>query len=115
MGLKLLLKMLGVVGLVVLVAIILAVSGVRQASYIGLLVPLGLFAFVIYKFKKEGVVAILYVLGGLFILSSILLNYAEEVRYISLIIGAAIVGSARFLAKIWKVELFRGKKVKKNL
>ena len=117
MGLKLLLKMLGFVGLVLLIGIALASLGVSsaQASYVGLLIPLGLFAFIIYKFKKEGVVAILYFLGGLFILSSILSGYSGIVLYVLLIIGVVMSGLAYLLAKIWEVKLFKKKEVKENL
>jgi hypothetical protein len=80
----------------------------NDIAYLGLLVPLGLFAFVIYKFGKEGLVTILYLIGIFFIYGGI--TYRDlEGKLIILAIGVILFLAGYFLGKKWNVGIYKPK------
>lgn len=126
MGLKLLLKMLGITTLVIVLLVATSLVVGTSITYLAILVPLGLFAFLIFKFGKEGVVAILFFVGILFIFIPILSDllgyfiFAPILGYflgfepfwlylIGIIIGVILIAIAFLLRKIWGVKIFKKK------
>lgn len=109
--LGLLLKMLGIIFLVIVVLIVVSISTGENSSYIALLIPLGFFAFLIFKFRKEGLVSILYFIGGALILSAILNHFLGILQFLdyltSLIIGIIFSAIAFLLGKFWNVKIFK--------
>jgi len=77
----------------------------------GMLVPLAFFGIVIYKFKKEGVVAVLYFLGGLIILAGIITFNENGFGFVVMGIGVVLAGVASFLGKKWRIKIFGKKNV----
>jgi hypothetical protein len=104
MGFKLLAKMLGLIILFIIVAGIASLSLGKNSYYIGLLLPVLLFGFLIYKFKKNGIISIIYFLGGAFLLYGFFL-----LNFIGIIIGLIFLGIGFFLSKIWKIDIFKKK------
>jgi len=115
MGFKLLLKMLGIITLVIVVLVIASLFIGENLSYLAYLVPLGLFAFIVYKFGKEGLVSILIFLGGVLILGSVLLGFLGQISdltlYITLIIGVILIVIAFLLGKMWGVKIFKKRRI----
>ncbi|MEM7826135.1 MAG: hypothetical protein QW451_00705 [Candidatus Aenigmatarchaeota archaeon] len=107
MNFKLLAIMVGIIFLVFLIAIVGSIVTGKNLSILGLLVPIGLFTFVVYKFKKEGVVSILLFVGGLMIMGSFISVESLRVKLIGVFIGLILEVVAFLLAKIWGVMIFK--------
>jgi len=99
-------------GLIILFLIALMVAivttGNNDLAYLGLLVPLGLFAFVIYKFGKGGLVTMLYLIGAYFIYGGITYGNLEG-KIIILAIGVILFLAGYFLGKKWNVRISKPK------
>lgn len=113
---RLLLKMLAFFAIVfVVIALAVALSSVNRTAlgggapnqylpYIALVIPLGLFAFIIYKFGKAGLTAILYFLGAvaaIYGLISLVTNPYSGM--IALVLGAVFIAASWSLRKAWRI------------
>ena len=100
--------------------IVMLTRGNNNLVLLGLLIPLGFIVFIVYKFGKDGVVTLLYVVGGFFLLGSVTMigNYGykatiswSEIQNLILnmvaifTIGLVFILAASFLRKKWKMQV----------
>ena len=102
-NLKLLGKMLAVIVAVMLVVAFASIGSGRDLAWLAILVPIGLFAFVIFKFKKSGIVAVIGVIGTLFIFAT---PFTDTIRgaLVPLVAGAILISISLMLRRRWKVD-----------
>lgn len=98
-NLKLLLIMLGVIALfIVIVAVAALLSNNESVANLGAIIPLALVGFIVYKFGKAGLTAILYFIGGVCVLAGAIYGLT------SVIVGIVFLIVAYAMMKAWHIN-----------
>ena len=96
--------MLAIIATLILILTFGSVLVGQNLSYLAMLIPLGFFAFLIYKFKKEGVVSIFLFLGGGLVVYGMI--FSIPINFEAVIIGVIFLGIGYLLKKVWNVKIF---------
>ncbi len=99
--------MMGVVVALVLLGSIIASFAAQSYTIIVLLVPLGLFIYLMERFGagKSGIVSVILFVGFSAILFGLIQQLFFGMEHAIIIAGVALVAAGALLALVWKVKL----------